>query len=66
MEFTDSEIERVAREMVAEFGTNAERELSSRLLRARNQGLTITASSWERVLRCVEKLRDDDDLPLAC
>jgi hypothetical protein len=61
MVFEDSEIERVAGEMVTEFGENAEQELRARCVRARDQGLIITASTWERVLRCVEKLREDND-----
>ena len=61
MVFEEFEIERVAAEMVAEFGKNAERELRERSAQAKARGLGITASAWEQVLRCVEKLREDDD-----
>ena len=61
MVFKDSEIERLAVGMMAEFRENAERELRKRCALARSHGLFITASTWEQALRRVERLREDDD-----
>ena len=60
MVFNDSEIERLAVGMMAEFRENAERELRKRRALARSRGLSITASTWEQALRRVERLRKDD------
>ena len=61
MVFKDSDIERLAVMMMAEFRENAERELRKRGALARSRGLSITASTWEQALRRVERLREDDD-----
>ena len=61
MVFEDSEIERVAAEIVAEFGENAEQEVKTRIAAAKDRGLTLTASIWEQILQYVEKMREDDD-----
>ncbi len=61
MAFEDSEIKRVAAEVVAEFGENAEQELKARSADAKDRGLTLTASIWEQVLQRVEQMRNDDD-----
>jgi hypothetical protein len=59
--FDDSVIERVAAEVVAEFGENAEHELRARHARAEALGLVATASIWEQILQRVEQMRNDDD-----
>ncbi len=59
--YEDSEAKRVAADMVAEFGENAEQELRERGVQAKAQGLPVTASVWDRVLLSVKKLQQDND-----
>ncbi len=69
MDFSDDDIERAARSIMADFGEGAVHEARSRAAAARASGLDRTAVNWDRVLERIEQLGDaghDDEFREAC
>ena len=60
MFFSDDDIDRIAKSLIAEFGDRAEEEARARSARARAQRLEVIAANWRRVLQAVAMLRPDD------
>jgi hypothetical protein len=55
--FKRSDIEGAAKDLLAEFGADAEQEVRERHARAAGQRMNVTASFWEQVLQRMEELR---------
>jgi hypothetical protein len=61
MYLPDKEIERVAVGMIAEFGKNAEKEVSAYIRSAEVRGTGTTIEIWERVARRIVELNGGDN-----